>query len=185
MHPIICTNQGATFDFTDPAGSLAGRDRHDLVSEIAHALSHICRFGGHTLRHYSVAEHSVLVSHLVEPEHALAALLHDAHEAYIGDVPSPLKAMLPDFQMLEDRVQRAVMDALGIKLPLHPSVKRADLMALATESRLVCGAAESGLFDGVEHLRLEHATFAPVGPSRACAMFLLRYEQLLRVGSAA
>jgi hypothetical protein len=59
--------------------------------DIAHALSLICRYGGHSSRFYSVAEHCVLMSHAVAPEHALWALLHDATEAYLGDMIRPLK----------------------------------------------------------------------------------------------
>jgi 5'-deoxynucleotidase YfbR-like HD superfamily hydrolase len=72
---------------------------------------------------------------LVDREHALAALLHDAAEAYIGDVASPLKHQLPDYKVIEDRVEAAVFKHFNLAKPFHPSVKRADLIMLATEQR--------------------------------------------------
>ena len=73
-----------------------------LVEDIAHALAHQCRFGGHASRFYSVAEHSVHVSQLCLPEHALWGLLHDASEAYLVDLPRPLK-LLPEFARVPQR----------------------------------------------------------------------------------
>ncbi|MDI1288693.1 MAG: hypothetical protein PSX37_01920 [bacterium] len=70
--------------------------------DIAKALSQICRYGGHTSQHYSVAEHCVLMSLAVAPEHALFALLHDATEAYVGDMVRPLKQALPEYRAIED-----------------------------------------------------------------------------------
>lgn len=68
------------------------------TKDIAHALANICRFNGHTRGFYSVAAHSVHVSRLVPPEFALEALLHDAAEAYVGDMVRPLKRGLPAFE---------------------------------------------------------------------------------------
>lgn len=87
---------------------LAPRAEDIDPTDIAHALSLICRYGGHTTRFYSVAEHCVILSHVVAPEHALEALLHDATEAYVGDMVRPLKHHMPDYREVEQRVWSAI-----------------------------------------------------------------------------
>jgi hypothetical protein len=75
-------------------------------TDIAHALSLLCRYNGHVDRFYSVAEHCVHLSYVVPPEHALWALLHDATEAYVGDMISPLKIHMPGYRAAEDRAAK-------------------------------------------------------------------------------
>ncbi|WP_212749147.1 hypothetical protein [Marinobacter shengliensis] len=107
-----------------------------VIEDIARGLANTCRFSGQCSVFYSVAQHSVLVSHLVPAEDSLAALLHDASEGGgLPDVPTPLKAMIPDFKEIENRVQMAIFQRFGIPYPLPASVKTADLRALATERR--------------------------------------------------
>src|SRR3954454_351254 len=86
--------------------------------DIAHALSLLCRYGGHVDRFYSVAEHCVLMSQAVAPENALAALLHDATEAYVCDVPRPLKRQLPGYAAIEAMVWLAIVARFDIALQL-------------------------------------------------------------------
>lgn len=111
------------------------------IEDIAHALSLLCRFTGHSRWHYSVGQHSALVSYACDPADALHGLLHDGSEAYLGDVSSPLKrqAYLAGYRFLEDVTQRAVCDRFGLPHALPPSVAHADLVVLATEARDVMG----------------------------------------------
>jgi hypothetical protein len=112
------------------------------IFDIAHALGNIGRFMGHTREFYSVAQHSVLVSKQCAPEDALWGLLHDATEAYVGDMPKPLKvqAIMDGYCAAEDRVTEAIQVAFNLPaLPpgkhMPDSVKVADVRALFTEKR--------------------------------------------------
>src|SRR5437868_2917508 len=96
------------------------------IEDIAHALSNLCRFGGHCRRFYSVAEHSILVSRVVPRQHALQGLLHDATEAYMVDVPRPLKVELDNYARIEDLNWRCIAAVFGVPYEMHESVKRAD-----------------------------------------------------------
>jgi hypothetical protein len=104
-----------------------------LLLDIAHALSQINRFGGHTARPYSVAAHSLLVSSLLPWHLRLQGLMHDAAEAYVGDLVSPVKEQVPEFKVLEKKVWRAVAERFDLPLVLDPLVKEADLFALRLE----------------------------------------------------
>lgn len=114
------------------------------IEDIAHALSHICRFTGHTRWFYSVAQHSVHVAELVPPEYRLEALMHDASEAYLGDVSSPLKAMLPDYHAIEKVVEMRIAAKFGLPLKQTPAVKIADMRMLVTERRDLLPTGEPG-----------------------------------------
>ncbi len=107
--------------------------------DIANGLARVQRFGGQiNAEHYSVAEHSVLVSRLCSPRNALLGLMHDASEAYIGDVVTPLKRQIPKYHDIEDRWMLAIGIALGVDdalVHLPIDVKVADARALQTERR--------------------------------------------------
>ena len=153
------------------------------AGDIARALANQCRFGGHCRTFYSVAQHSVIVSELVEQrggdvEDAFAALMHDATEAYLGDMPHPLKhrsQLGAAFKAAEDDLERAIRERFRIK-PDVPQIKAADRALLATERRAF--SAENWHWpelEGVEPLDLELTAWSP---DQAAAAFLARYEAL-------
>jgi 5'-deoxynucleotidase YfbR-like HD superfamily hydrolase len=125
-----------------------GRPRTDDVqlADIAHQLALINRFNGATTRPYSVAEHSLLVAEIFErqlgmsnPVARLAALMHDAHECYLGDITTPVKRHLgADCQVLEASLERAVQERYGLRTAAaayRQQIRDADLIARATERR--------------------------------------------------
>jgi 5'-deoxynucleotidase YfbR-like HD superfamily hydrolase len=124
---IIRTISGKYIDLKDP-------QPEDIeITDIAHGLCRQHRWGGHTLYPLSVAEHSIQASKQARPPHKLAALLHDASEAYMGDLPGPIKALLPEYQAMEDRLQAAIAKKYGVAWPWHDEVKRVDKQLLEWE----------------------------------------------------
>jgi len=118
------------------------------IEDIAHALSMLCRFNGHSKFHYSVAQHSVLVASFLPPELALLGLMHDAAEAYTGDMIQPIKCIVHDYSWVGLRSWEAIAKrfdlfsyGLSDDLQLPPAVKEADMRALVTEARDVMGVA--------------------------------------------
>ena len=102
--------------------------------DIAHALSNTCRWGGHVMRFYSVAEHSIFVQNMVQSrEDKIAAMFHDASEAYISDIISPVKHRLEQYAEIENRLMIAIAQKIGFLYPLSDAVKQADEYALRWE----------------------------------------------------
>lgn len=114
------------------------RAEHVDLRDVAHALSNQCRYAGHCRAFYSVAEHCVLLCEaLLRDGHdrlcCLAGLLHDASEAYVVDVPRPLKGMLRDYGAIEERVQKAVAERFGLPYPWPDVVTEYDHRMLVDE----------------------------------------------------
>lgn len=109
------------------------------IEDIAHALSNQCRFAGHTQRFYSVAQHSLFVMNVVHTKYKLQALMHDASEAYLLDIPTPIKMKLPAYKAAEDGLMIAIAAKFGFDWPMSEYVKNADRYALEAEwSNAVC-----------------------------------------------
>lgn len=126
----ISTYTGKLFNIFDP------QPADICLEDIAHALAMNCRYNGHVERFYSVAEHSVVASLQCPPEYALVVLMHDAAEAYMTDVPRPIKQAWPEFSSHETGVLMAILGALGLPaIDVHgwAAITEADLRMLATE----------------------------------------------------
>jgi hypothetical protein len=124
--PRIMLASGSWFDLLDPEGSPF------TIEDIARGLGNICRYAGQCRQFYSVAEHSLHVS-AVSPTHKLEALLHDAAEAFLGDVTRPLKQLLPDYKQLEKAIERAIFRRFALDFSALAALKKVDLSVLAAE----------------------------------------------------
>ncbi len=147
------------------------------IEDIAHGLAYQCRFNGQTSEFYSVAQHSLVVASLVPTDLRLAALLHDAAEAYLGDMVKPLKVLLPAFAAIEDQVSAIIADAFGIDFSDYAPIKRADLIALATEKRdLMPHSAERWAY--LDDIRPLPQRIVAMSPGEAKHEFLREFARL-------
>jgi 5'-deoxynucleotidase YfbR-like HD superfamily hydrolase len=137
MKPCIQTYSGKMFNLIEPTPEMID------IRDIAHALANIGRFNGHTKQFYSVAQHCVIVSALVPDDQKLAGLLHDATEAYLGDVTAPLKHQLPAYIELENKLAGVIAAKYGIPAKKSDEVHKADMIALVTEARDLMGTEEN------------------------------------------
>ena len=149
------------------------------IRDIAHALSLLCRFNGHSRVFYSVAEHSVRVSRALAGPVAAWGLLHDAAEAYLSDIPTPIKRRLPEFGAAEDRLLRVIVESFGLSWPMPPDVDEADRRALATEARDLMDLPPRDW--GLDALPFAEA-IRPWSPVEAEDAFLLAFNRLEREG---
>jgi hypothetical protein len=111
------------------------------LRDIAHALALQCRFGGHCQVFYSVAEHSVRVCRALPAEHQPWGLLHDAAEAYLTDIPRPIKGRFGDYRKFEADLLAAVGERFGLGPGPNETVMDMDNTLLATEARDILGPA--------------------------------------------
>jgi len=170
----ITTLSGQWFDILKPE-----EYQYD-IEEIATSLSNQCRYTGHVNRFYSVAEHSVLVSRLVPERLRLTALLHDASEAYVGDVASPLKKLLPEYQRIEETVQKAIANFYDLEYPFPEEVHLADKRMYWQERQSV---ADNGIKDAIWHQELRatrKAEATGMSPKMARRMFIQTYKDITK-----
>lgn len=173
LHHCLQTESGCWIDYVEP-------DPDQIVlADIALGLSRAPRFAGQTKHFFSVAQHSMLVQRLLPPTVPavmhVVALLHDGAEAYMGDLPSPLKRLLPAYKAIEDRLLRCIYTRFGVdpSMPLKPEpVAIADEQALQLENVHLRNDA----------IRSEHfaaALLTPMAPASAAAYFTTRLNNAL------
>ena len=127
----IHTFSGVAFDLLNPQPEMI------ILEDIIHSLSLINRFNGAAKFPYSVAQHSLYVAGLLPPELKLHGLLHDAPEAYVGDMVSPLKKIMTQYKEVEAKISRVVANTFGLSYPAPAEVKKADLAVLSAERKQV------------------------------------------------
>jgi len=171
-YPSIQLISGGFFDFLDPDASPI------FPEDIAHALSKIARYNGHTVGDlsYSVAQHCVLASRNAPDGFKFEALMHDAPEYVTGDMTTPLKQLLPDFKRIEERVEHAIARRFGLPRGMSAEVKLVDIRMAATEKRDLMPPGEDWAYlEGVE----PYEDLIEVWPSAVARVgWLVAFEQL-------
>lgn len=146
------------------------------TADIARSLSMQCRYNGHTTRAYSVAEHSVLISRAVCPEHALAGLLHDATEAYLGDMVKPLKRHMGQYVQIEQNLWQVIAGVYGVPVELPTCVTQADTRILIDERAALLGPSPAPW--GTEHLEPLGVSILALPQQQAEALWLGQLDYL-------
>lgn len=157
------------------------------IWQIAHVLSQVNRFAGHTIFPYSVAQHSLNASRIVAPEFAFEALMHDTAEMVTNDIVTPLKVRVPLFKQIEAKIEANMAAKFGFAFPLPPEVKKADLQMLGLEKdTLKPTGSKWGILEGVEYEHLR--PLVDLTERRAADVreeFLARYHELSQIRQAA
>jgi len=175
----ILTYSGKYFDFENLEANVID------IEDIAQGLSNVCRFAGQCPRFYSVAQHSVLVFQLLrdvlrvtDPVVLMQGLLHDGTEAFLGDMVTPLKRIMPQYREMEQRLNELVMKRFNLPSELDDRVKQADLMALGIEKRELWHNTDTWVvLIGVREVPW---TLRPSAPHHARAVFLSTYNMVLK-----
>lgn len=188
----ITTFTGRAFNLCDPTPDMV------CIEDIAHHLAMVCRWAGATTDFFSVAQHSVLVSKIVPPVLQRWALLHDAAEAYVGDVTRPLKVLMRQiessvvdrcaFDQIESRIMKCVAQKFDLGWPEPTDLKYYDDQLQNLEARMFVrhdGNLHSRttgevtvLPDLTAEQRIPTPYLVPLSPGAAELMFLARYRKI-------
>lgn len=168
----IQTSQGRKFDVI-----LCELDEID-IEDIAHGLSHICRFTGQIPTFYSVAQHCIEMSYLAPDHCQLEALLHDASEAYLGDVSKHLKELLGrPYRILEHDLMVKIATKYKFAYPLPPVIKVLDGDMLETEFKQIWRRRDPEIPSYGHELNIK---LRPMAATLAKEVFLERFHFLRR-----
>lgn len=151
-----------------------------IVADIAHALSNKCRYTGHSSSFYSVAQHCVLVSNIVDEEFALDGLMHDAAEAYLPDVAFPIKHNFPRLMEIEDNLHGVIAEKFGITYPYVDNVVDIDRRITIDEARsFMTSKGEWWGHDMDNGVLSNDQLIAPMTPEQAEEKFLDKMYELI------
>jgi len=150
------------------------------IKDIAHALSLICRYTGHCAEFYSVAQHSILVSQQLPDELKLDGLMHDAAEAYIGDISTPLKSLLPEYRKLEGKIFMAIADKFKLRLPEPHDVILFDRCLCATEVKKLMKKQVKPWAIDINKMYIKDLDIIPYSSWTAEFIFLNLFDELKR-----
>lgn len=167
---FIQSYSGAAVDFLSP------KPEQILIDDIAHALSLLCRFGGHCSEFYSVAQHSVIASRNVPEKFALEALLHDATEAFLVDMPRPIKQVLKGYRDIESGLDKVIRAKYSLPEKMSPEVHFIDNQMLATEKRDLMKISERPWSNLPDPLEMKITPWSPVRSRRE---FMYTYNKLV------
>jgi uncharacterized protein len=183
----ITTFSGMHFDLAEPTPEMV------TIVDIAHHLSQVCRWAGATKKFYSVAQHSVFLSYIV-PDHLQRwALVHDAAEAYIGDVTRPLKNMIPEIRAIEFRIMRAICTHFHLSFPEPHDLLLYDDQCIRYEAETFLQKHDGNLTSRIyhrsdfkeltEHQRqqLPDSILRPMNPDAAELVFALRFHEIFHI----
>jgi uncharacterized protein len=155
----ILIHSGILFDVFNPKAENVN------VVDIAHALSNICRYGGHCPKFYSVAQHSVLCSlQPGTPQEQMEFLMHDSSEAYLMDLPRPIKRNMPSYVTIEESLLKVICEHYKLTYPLSERVHEVDNILLH--------------FEYDNFYTNPNSSFDFWVPERAKAEFLARFNEL-------
>lgn len=176
MKSQIVTHSGLIVDLQNPDPETI------IIQDIAYALSNINRYTGHSRPRISVAYHSILVCENLPQELKLEGLLHDAAEAYLGDVSSPLKSLLPEYQNLESRFQTVIAEKFKLVYPFPKEVIDMDRIMLSEEIKISMPSErfESGVVNDYKkplNKLISKVTKSEVCISNDFMFFYRRYER--------
>lgn len=168
----ILLQSGAFYSYDKP------EQNEFTIEDVALSLSHTCRYGGQVAQFYSVAQHAVLVSYAVKDKrYKLEALCHDNTEAFMCDIPTPLKLMLPCYKALEAKHEEAMFNRFGLEYPMPQCVHDADRAVLAAEVRDL--KPENSHWDFLRDVKPYKGIVEPWDSDYAYEMFLWRFYKLL------
>ena len=188
---VITTYSGIHFDLARPHFHMVE------IADISHHLSQVCRWAGATQSFWSVAQHSVILSYIVPKELQQWALMHDAAEAYIGDITRPFKNMLHGVRAVEEAIMEAICKKFELPYPEPSELMDYDDQIQRWEALTLLGQHDGNFIDRAgmlcemaaltpyQQMAIPAYALEPKGPQEAEILFALRFHELFKSFEAA